>query len=179
VKRTIKTYARSQNGYTLVEVVLTAAIGAILMSALTSVTLTSVRAGNIATSRIEASGQIRNFQFYAYDDFAGSDFLSRAVPSTCPAPPASCSIALSGTRASNTFPPATEGYWVTYSWNGDTRGSPLDRNSKHVASGVTAFSWSVEGAGVYRTVIVNLTVKVGDYSESQTFRFFPRVNPNL
>lgn len=176
MRRGIGTYARSQNGYTLVEVVLTAAIGAVLMSALTSVVLTSFRAGNIATSRIEASGQIRNFEFYAYDDFAGSAIPD---PSTCAAPPA-CSIVLSGTRVSNSASPSPSPYSVTYSWNG-TEGTPLDRafggNSKHVATSVTAFSWSLDGSAPYRTVVVSLTVKVQDYSESQTFRFFPRVNP--
>jgi prepilin-type N-terminal cleavage/methylation domain-containing protein len=177
MKRVIATYARSQDGYTLVEVVITCAIGAVLMSALTSVVLTSVRAGNIATSRIEASGQIRNFEFYAYDDFAGSVIPD---PSTCSVPPAPCSIALSGTRVSNSSTPAPAPYSVTYRWNG-AAGTPLDRtfggNSKHVATSVTAFSWYVDGSAPYRTVVVNLTVKVQDYRESQTFRFLPRVNP--
>jgi prepilin-type N-terminal cleavage/methylation domain-containing protein len=176
VKLTIATYARSQGGYTLVEVVIACALGAVLMTALTSVTLTSFRAGNIATSRIEASGQIRNFEFYAYDDFAGSAIPD---PSTCAAPPNPCSIVLSGKRVSNSITPAPAPYSVTYRWSG-TPGTPLDRtfagNSKHLATTVTAFSWSVDGTGPYRTVVVNLTVKVQDYSESQTWRFFPRVN---
>ena len=177
MKGAFGTYARSQNGYTLVEVVIASAIGAILMSALTSVVLTSMRAANIATSRIEASGQIRNFESYAYDDFAGSVIPD---PSTCAAPPAACSIVLSGTRVSNSITPTAAPYTVTYSWNG-TSGSPLDRafggTSRHVATSVAAFSWYVDGSAPYRTVIVSLTVKVQDYSESQTLRFFPRVNP--
>jgi prepilin-type N-terminal cleavage/methylation domain-containing protein len=177
MKRGIGTYARSQKGYTLVEVVITCAIGAVLMSALTSVVLTSFRAATVATSRIEASGQIRNFQFYAYDDFAGSGIPD---PSTCAAPPASCSIVLSGTQVSNSSTPTPSPYSVTYSWNG-AAGTPLDRtiggNSKHVATSVIAFSWSIDGSTPFRTLVVNLTVKVQDYSESQTWRFYPRVNP--
>ena len=69
----LRGYARGQGGYTLVEVIVASAIGAILMAGLTSVILTSVRANNIASSRIEASSQIRSFQFSAYDEFARSD----------------------------------------------------------------------------------------------------------
>ena len=174
MKRTINTYARSQSGYTLVEVVITCAIGAVLMSALTSVVLTSYRAAAIATSRIEASGQIRNFQFGAYDDFARS-----GVPSSSCAPPKVC-IVLTGTQMSNSTTPTPISYVVTYTWDGV---AILDRQvqadlvvlpSRHVATSVTAFSWNVDAPT--NTVVVNLTVTVLTYSESQSFRFYPRRN---
>jgi prepilin-type N-terminal cleavage/methylation domain-containing protein len=180
-------YSRSQDGYTLIEVVVACAIGAVLMGALTSVILTSVRAGSTATSRIEASGQIRNFEMRAYDDFAGS--MVPADASTCSPPPAACSIVLSGTPWSNSPTPTPGPYqasYVKYVWNG-TVGSPLDRQvggiTEHIASSVSAFSWSLAGMGPNRTVVVNLTVIVQlygtgqSYSESQTLRFYPRVNP--
>ena len=109
-------YARSQAGYTLVELLVASAIGVVVMTGLTSVVLTTWRAGTVATSRVEASGQIRSFQFDAYDDFAlsGVPTLSNCAPGS--APP--CSITLSGLQASNTASPITRPYTVTYTWDG-------------------------------------------------------------
>jgi hypothetical protein len=48
---------------------------------------------------------------------------------------------------------------------------------------VTAFSYDVDQAGEYPTVVVNLTVTIRNgspndyYSQSQTMRFYPRVQP--
>jgi prepilin-type N-terminal cleavage/methylation domain-containing protein len=183
MRRTVGAYLRSQEGFTLVEVVIASAIGLMLMTALTSVILTSVRAAATATSRIEASSQIRNFQMRAYDDFAASVVPD---PSTCASPPAACSIALSGTQASNSIAPTPAPYQVTYVWDG-TAGNPLDRqaggSTEHLATSVSAFSWVLAGSAPNQTVVVNLTVTVQaygtgqTYSQSQTLRFYPRVNP--
>jgi prepilin-type N-terminal cleavage/methylation domain-containing protein len=177
MKRSLAGYARSQSGYTLVEVIISVAIAAILMTALTSVILTSARAGSIATSRIEASSEIRSFELRAYDDFAGSVMPD---PATCSSPPAACSIVLSGTRASNSINPTLVPYEVTYTWDG-TVGDSLDRqiagNSEHVANDVSAFSWFLDGTAPNQSVVVSLTVTVQSYSQSQTLRFYPRVNP--
>jgi prepilin-type N-terminal cleavage/methylation domain-containing protein len=170
---------RNQHGFTLVEVVITVAIGAVLMAGLTSVVLTSARATNVATARIEASSQIRSFQFLAYDDFARSLLPS---PGGCTGtPPTRCTINLSGLQASNSIPPEVAPFNVTYSWDGGT--GYLDRNGKHAAAYVTAFSYDVDQAGQYPTVVVNLTVTIRNgspndyYSQSQTMRFYPRVQP--
>src|SRR5437660_11099009 len=90
---------RSQSGFTLVELLVASAIGLIVMTGLTSVVLTTWRAGTIATGRIEASGQIRSFQFDAYDDFAltGVPSLSGCGPG---APPP-CMTVLSGLQGHN------------------------------------------------------------------------------
>src|SRR5260370_18250635 len=74
--RAHRRYLKGQDGYTLVEVIIASALGVLLMSALTSVVLTSWRGAMIATSRVEASGQIRNFEFFPYDDFAPSNVPS-------------------------------------------------------------------------------------------------------
>src|SRR5206468_4261768 len=63
---------RGQAGFTLVELIVASAIGVILMTGLTSVVYTSYRSWSTASSRVEASGQIRNFQYFAYDDFSRS-----------------------------------------------------------------------------------------------------------
>jgi prepilin-type N-terminal cleavage/methylation domain-containing protein len=174
VKRGLASYAHSQAGYTLIEVVIASAIGAILMTALTSVILTSVGAANIATSRVEASSQIRNFEFFAYDDFARSPMPS---PNGCVGlPPTQCTIALTGFQASNSTTPVTAAYPVTYTW--DVVSGFLDRAvgsnpAIHAATNVIAFSYSDDVAT--RTVVVSLTVKVQSYTEYQTFRFYPRV----
>jgi len=170
--------ARGQGGFTLVEVVISAAIGVVLMTALTSVVLTTWRATSIASSRVEASAQIRNFQYFAYGDFAGS----RPPPGGCSAasPCTTEPLVLSGTSASNTVPPVASPYQVTYRWDGS---SFLDRTvastgaTTHAATDVTAFSWYVDSSSGAPTVVITLTVTIGSYSDTQAFRFMPRVNP--
>ncbi len=152
-----RSYLKGQDGFTLVELIISAAIGALLLSALTSVMLTSWRGATIAASRVEASGQIRNFEYFAYDDFARS-----ATPSGSGCPCTTQPLVLSG---------------ITYAWDGS---SFLDRAvastgaTEHAATDVTAFSWYVDTDS---TVVVSLTITIQAYSESQTFRFYPRVNP--
>lgn len=153
-------FFRSQDGYTLVELIVALAIGASLMVAISSVVLTSWQAANTATERVEASAQIRNFEYFAYDDFAQSNVTSLGNGGCPPSPP--CSIALATT---------------TYTWDGSNLDRTLNSNSQstiHTATNVTAFSWYVDTQSL--TVVVSLTVTVSAYSESQTFRFYPRVN---
>ena len=69
MKSNLSRYARSQGGYTLIELLVSLSIGLIVMTALTSVVLTSSRAWATAAGRVEASAQIRAFQFAAADDF--------------------------------------------------------------------------------------------------------------
>lgn len=171
-------YWRGQSGYTLIEVIITSALTLVVMSALTSVILTSVRAANTAASRVEASSQIRNFEYRAYDDFAHS-----GVPTvvSCGSASVRCSttpIVLSGPQW-HSSPPAASDYQVTYIWDG---GRFLDRQVAasppiHLVTNVRAFSWYIDGTPPKQTVVVSLTVAVLDYSESQTFRFYPRLNP--
>jgi prepilin-type N-terminal cleavage/methylation domain-containing protein len=136
-------YWRDQSGYTLIEVVITSALTLVVMSALTSVVLTSVRAANTATGRVEASSQIRNFEYRAYDDFAHSGV-----------PAASCSVSV----PCSTAPLVLSGP----QWH---------------SSPPSASNYQVDDTPPKQTVVVNLTVVVLGYSESQTFRFYPRLNP--
>lgn len=176
MKATLKRYVRSQGGYTLVELVIASALGLFVMTGLTSVVLTSWRAGTTATSRIEASGQIRNFQFEAYDDFAlsGVPSLSSCAPDS--APP--CTITLSGSIFSSSTGPVPVSYQVTYTWDGANVDRQAGSNPpNHAASSVTAFSAYIDGTVPHQTVVVTMTVTVQSYAETQTLRFFPRVNP--
>ena len=173
-----KSFIRSQGGYTLIEVVIASAIGAILMGGLFSVIFTSWQAVKTATSRVEASQQIRSFQFFAYDDFARSPLPD--ANGCVGSPPTNCTIALAGVQASNSSTPATAPYPVSYTW--DVLTGFLDRNVGtnppiHAATNVTAFSYYVDGVAPNQTVVVSLTVTVQAYSESQTLRFYPQVNP--
>lgn len=169
-------YVRSQRGYTLIELIITAALGALLLSALTSVVLTTWRAVAVASSRVEASGQIRNFAFFAYDDFAGS---GAPTPGACGTPANPCTtqpLALSGLHATGSTSAPTEMYQVTYSWDGSNF---LDRQvgggaTRHAATNVTAFSWFVD---TNSTVVVSIKVTIDAYSQYQTFRFYPRMSP--
>jgi len=169
-------YVRSQSGYTLVELLVASAIGVIVMTGLTSVVLTTWRAGTIATSRVEASGQIRSFQFDAYDDFAlsGMPTLSNCAPGS----PPPCSITLSGLRASNSPSPIPSPYTVTYTWDGTNVDRQVGSSApKHAATNVTAFSAVLSGSAPHQTVVVAMTVTVQAYVETQTFQFYPHVNP--
>lgn len=164
-------YGRSQSGYTLIEVIIASAIGALLMVGLSSVILTSVRAIDTAGSRVEASSQIRSFEYFANDDFARS-----GIPQACAAPPAGSCLSLTGLQASNSSSPAITLRTVTYVWDGSDF---LDRQvdtgpPEHVASGVTWFSWSLAGGSSRQTAVIQMTVTVGSYAETQTLQFYPQ-----
>ena len=175
-------YLKGQGGYTLIEVIISVAIGAILMAGLSSVVLTSVRASSVAASRVEASSQIRSFQFFAYDDFAHSG-LSGLSGCTQGAPCTTQAITLTGTQVNASGQPIGT-HTVTYTWDGS---NDLDRSAGgapiHAASDVSSFSWYVVSGPGLSTVVVNITVTVPEagmgqaYSESQNFIFYPRVNP--
>ena len=179
MKASLRRYARSQGGFTLVELLVASAIGLILMTGLTSLVLTTWRAGSIAMSRVEASGQIRSFQSDADDDFALSG-VPTLTSCTAGSPPP-CRIALSGLLASNADPPVLANYQVAYVWDGVN----LDRQigaggSKHAATDVSAFSAYLAGTFPNQTVVVTMTVtipSVPPYSETQTLKFYPHVNP--
>lgn len=172
-------YFRSQGGFTLIEVIIASAIGLIVMTALTSVILTTVQGAKVATGRIEASGQIRNFELRAYDDFALSEAPTPSGCGTSSDPCTTAPLSLSGLAASNSDQPEPSAYAVTYQWDGSAF---LDRTvgdgpAEHMATSVTAFAWYVDTSGPKATVVISLTVTVLSYSESQTFRFYPRLNP--
>jgi type II secretory pathway pseudopilin PulG len=173
VKADVQRYVRSQGGYTLVELVIASAIGLFVMTGLTSVVLTTWRAGTVATSRIEASGQVRSFQSSAYEDFALSGVPTLTGCATAAAPP--CTISLSGFQVGTPLVPAR--YAVTYTWDGANVDRLVGGISKHAATNVTAFSASIAGAGLHQTVLVTMTVTVQAYQETQTFLFYPRLNP--
>lgn len=171
---------RGQAGFTLVELIITSAISVVVLSALASVVLTTFRAGTVATGRIEASSQIRTFELRAYDDFARSGVPPTAGCGASSSNPCTTSaIVLSGLQVSNSTQPVPANYSVTYAWDGSAF---LDRRvgsgaPAHMATSVTAFSWYVDQSGGSPTVVVSLTVTVLNYSESQTLRFYPRLNP--
>jgi prepilin-type N-terminal cleavage/methylation domain-containing protein len=172
---------RRQAGYTLIEVVIATAIGLLVMGSLTSVVMTTVQATNTATSRVEASGQIRGFQLTAYDDFALSQ-----PPAPCGTQAAPCDVqplVLQGSRMANQESGAASAYVVKYMWDRDKRvvtRQQVDGTGRNVASNVYAYSWYVDGTGARPTVVISMTVTVGfiykdSYSQSQTMRFYPRV----
>jgi prepilin-type N-terminal cleavage/methylation domain-containing protein len=172
----LRRYAKSQGGYTLIEVIVAAAIGALVMTGLTSVVLTSSRAAGIATSRIEASAQVRNFEWDAYGDFALSG--TPVISSCARSDPPPCSITLSGLQASNSTTPIPVNYTVTYTWDGSNVDRKIGSNpTVHAATNVTAFSAVLTGATPNQTVVVTLTVTLQAYAQTQALRFYPRLNP--
>lgn len=180
MKSPLARYVRSQGGFTLIEVLVASALGLVVMTALAQVVLTTWRAGITATSRIEAGGQVRNFQLRAYDDFALSNLPTPAgCAATVASPCTTQSIALQGVQASNSVNPATSPYGVTYTWDGvsllqrQVAGNPPSA----VATGVSGFSWYLDGSPPYQTVVVTISITVQSYTQTQTLRFYPRVNP--
>lgn len=168
---------RGQAGYTLIEVVITAAIGAVVMSALASVILTAVNATDTASSRVEASAQIRSFEFFAYEDFASAQVQnggSCTQGSPCTVQP----IVLSGTRVTGGSPPVPSNTTVSYAWDGSGFVyRQFSGGTERAATDVSSFAWYVDTSGSFTTLVVQLTVTIRSYSESQTFLFYPHVNP--
>ena len=164
---------RGQAGFTLIELLIASALGILVMTALTSVVLTAYQANQAATSRVEASGQIRSFQQTAYDDFASSTLP--AAPGGCGTSTQPCTqdpIQLRGCALSSAGAPQQRN--VSYAWS--TGSGVVDRKVgsatvNPAASNVTAFAWYLDG----QTVVVSLTVKVRAISQSQTMRFYPRI----
>jgi prepilin-type N-terminal cleavage/methylation domain-containing protein len=178
------TRRKQQAGFTLIELIIASAIGVLVLGSLTSVVLTTVLAANTANARIQASSQVRSFQFTAYDDIA----LARPPGATgCGTPATPCTrqdMILQGTRIpSLTGSLGTPGpYTVRYAW--DSTSQVVTRyagtSSRVVARDVTAYSWYVDIApGAHPSVVVSMTVTVAAYdtiySESQTFLFYPRI----
>jgi prepilin-type N-terminal cleavage/methylation domain-containing protein len=172
---------QAQAGFTLIELLIATAIGLVVMSALTSVVFTTYQANKIATSRVEASGEIRNFQQLAYDDIALSSLPPS--PAGCGTSAQPCSqepIRLQGCNGSN--PSAPQSRSVLYTWNSGTQ--LIDRQVGGVsvgpaASDVTGFSWYLDGATPNPTVVATITVTVGTSTQTQTLRFYPRVVSQL
>jgi prepilin-type N-terminal cleavage/methylation domain-containing protein len=173
---------RSQAGFTLIEVVIASALGLLVMSALTSLVLTTVMADNIAIGRVEASAQIRTFQYTAYDDFV----LARApIPTGCGTSGNPCTtqdLVLQGSRVPNDVAGVAAPYTVRYVW--DPTQQLVTRywgiTSKIAAGNVTAYSWYVDQSGPNRAfVVISMTVTISayntTYSESQTLLFYPRI----
>lgn len=181
MRRSLLRQARRQDGFTLIEVIITAAISVIVLGALTSVVLTSVQSFGVASSRVQASAQIRSFENYAYDDFAAGQ-IQNVGSCTQSNAPCSTQLVIAGMQASNSPQPVLAPYQVTYSWGGSSTGF-LDRQvaatgaTTHAATNVSSFAWYVDSSAGFPTVLVSLTVTVQAYSESQTFRFYPRLNP--
>jgi prepilin-type N-terminal cleavage/methylation domain-containing protein len=189
-----RNYMTSQAGFTLIEVIIASAIGAMLLAGLSNVVLSGIKAWSTANNRVAASTEVRSFQFVAYDDFARSTVPT--LPPGCGTQASPCTtqpLVLVGTLASNSVPPVmSANYQVTYTWDGtDFVDRDLGGNPRHAATDVSAFSWYVDTTGPNPTVVVSLTVTVprasisgtqaaaflGDpYSETQVFLFYPRLN---
>ena len=161
----------------MIELLVAMAIGVLILSALTSVLLTTYRADQAAINRIEVSGELRNFQQTAYDDFASS---------ALPAPPGGCgtssqpctqdAINLQSCALSSAAAPTKR--VVAYQWISATQVIQRQVGSITVnsaANNVTAFAWYVDGAAPNQSVVVSLTVQQKGITQSQTMRFYPRV----
>ena len=48
---------------------------------------------------------------------------------------------------------------------------------REAAWGVSAFAWYIDGSPPNQTVVAVISVTVQSYTETQTLRFYPRVNP--
>jgi prepilin-type N-terminal cleavage/methylation domain-containing protein len=174
---------RGQAGYTLVELIVATAIGTMVLGALTSILLTTALSTNVATSRVEASNQVRNFQLTAYDDMALSQIPSPSGCGTQADPCTSQAIVLNGSRMTNELAGVAATYGVSYTWDpatGAVTRQVTGGASRVVATNVTSYSWYVDSTEAHPAIVVSLTVTFASYnssySESQTLRFSPRVS---
>jgi prepilin-type N-terminal cleavage/methylation domain-containing protein len=176
MKAGTKPRKRGQEGFTLVELIIALAISLFVATALTSVVLSSVRASNIAVGRIEASSEIRAFQMRAYDDIAASSMPTLgACGSSQSNPCTTAPIVLKGVRASNSISPTISSATVTYTWDGSANLARQSGGSTTtLGTNVTGFSWYEDSTT--NTVVIEMTVTVLSYSESQTFSFYPRLD---
>lgn len=172
---------RRQAGFTLVELVIATALGLLVMGALTSVVLTTSVAGNSAIGRIEASAQVRSYQFIAYDDFALARAPSPTGCGTAGTPCTTETMVLLGSRVPNELSGVAAPYTVRYAWDSTLRTVTRDAGGSRrvAASNVSNYSWYVDHSGANPTVVVSMTVTIASYnatySESQTLRFYPRI----
>jgi hypothetical protein len=86
---------------------------------------------------------------------------------------------LDGFQASNSANPSISAYHVTYAWDGsNVLNRQIGNNApREAAWGVSAFAWYIEGSPPNQTVVAVISVTVQSYTETQTLRFYPRVNP--
>src|SRR5436309_15246460 len=92
---------RRQAGYTLIELMIASAIGLLVMCALTSVVVTTMIGTNAVTGRVETSGQIRNFELFAYDDFALSHPPARSGCGIAASPSTTQAMVMRSLRMTN------------------------------------------------------------------------------
>ena len=172
---------RRQAGFTLIELLIATTIGLLVMSALTSVVVLTMISTNSATGRVETSGQIRNFELFAYDDFALSHPPAPSGCGTAGNPCTTQPMVLSGLRMANQASGPAAPFTVTYSWSPATQSvtRAIGSSSRIAAGNVTAFSWFVDATGANPVVVIAMTVTVSSYntsySQSQTLLFYPRV----
>jgi prepilin-type N-terminal cleavage/methylation domain-containing protein len=173
---------RRQSGFTLIELLIATTLGLLVLGALTSLVVTMMVADNTAAGRIEASSQVRDFQLAAYEDFV----LARAPTSPgCGTAANQCTtqtLLLIGDQAPTSGQPVPD--TIRYEWYPSTQtvtrqaDNTNGTSTRVVASNVTAYSWYVDRTAA-PTVVVSLTVTIpsynATYSESQTFRFYPRI----
>ena len=173
---------RRQSGFTLIELLIATTLGLVVLGALTSLVVTMMVADNTAAGRIEASSQVRDFQLAAYEDFV----LARTPTSPgCGTAANQCTtqtLVLIGEQAPTSGQPVPD--TIRYEWYPSTQtvtrqaDNANGTSTRIVSSNVAAYSWYVDRAGA-PTVVISLTVTIpsynATYSESQTFRFYPRI----
>lgn len=171
---------RNQGGYTLIELIIATTLGLVVMGAVVSLFVTSIEGVNTATTRVEASSQIRSFQLMAYDDFAlsrppAASGCSQASPCTTQA------MLLSGSRMANLPTGTPSAFSATYTWDpvAQTVTRSTAGGNKIAAGNVTAFQWYIDATGEHPVVVVQMSVTVGfyntTYTQSQTLLFYPRI----
>jgi prepilin-type N-terminal cleavage/methylation domain-containing protein len=172
---------RRQAGFTLIELLIASVLGVLVLSALTSLVLTTSVATNTAYGRIEASSQVRSFQLTAFDDFAMARIPAPSGCGTQDMPCTTQEMLLRGFRVPNQVNGVAAPYNVRYSWDStaDAVTRQSDTSIRVVASHVTAYSWYIDRSGSRPSVVVSLTVTIPSYNatyrQSQTFRFSPQV----
>jgi len=121
-------------GFTLLEVVVSLAVLAIIMTPLAAAFINSIRETNDVRSKVGATADAQRISSWWTMDVHNVDPNGVAPgASTCPAPPGSTA-------------PATERALITFNWDGASSATELDSSGNPVVTPKSA-SWVIEGSG--------------------------------
>ncbi|MFN2463428.1 MAG: type II secretion system protein J [Candidatus Dormibacteria bacterium] len=163
--------ALSQGGFTLVEMIIATAVSSILLAGISVLVFTNFSASTIAAQRLQASGQLQNFQVAFYRDAALDNTATNRSPIIAAAP---CDVVLAGRRRDAGGTTNTS-YSVEYKLSGSDIRRTVAATTSTVARNVKLFTCALQSDGTFQ-VVISAQDTTGSYTQSQTFRFYPRGN---
>ncbi|MHB8571836.1 MAG: PulJ/GspJ family protein [Candidatus Dormibacteria bacterium] len=166
-----------QAGFTLVELMISAALASFILAATVSVIWVAVGANNTWNPRLQANAQVRDLQLAVqYDLEHDSIVLAPQSGSGCTPTTLGTSLTLTGVQMSNVATPAPSVTSVTYGYDSSGKrvsrstGTAVASDPVYVARNVTAFTWSID-AGCVLVVNMTATDPAASFTDAETLRF--------